>query len=269
MGYRHVLYAVDGKVATLTLNRPEKLNALSVALMDDFGAALQEAGRDPAVSVVRVKGAGRAFSAGYDISGTDAEARAARGTIYEDRERLQGNLERWLAIWELPKPVVAQVHGYCIAGATQLAAMCDLTFVAEDSLFGMPSLPLGAGYVTPLWVWLVGIKRAKEMHYLLGRHITGKEAVQIGFANRAFPPARLETEVVETCQRIAKIHPQLLRLEKLASNRVLEIQGFRAAVLQAAEWDAIAHFTPPVQEMQGRIRERGLRGAIESWEKGG
>lgn len=269
MGYQNVLYEVSEKVGTITLNRPEKLNALSTALMDDFEGALREAGRDPQVSVVRVKGAGRAFSAGYDISGTDAEARAERGSIYEDRERLQRNLDRWLAIWELPKPVVAQVHGYCIAGATQLASLCDLTFVAENASLGMPSLPLGAGYVTPLWVWLVGIKRAKEMHYLLGQHITGKEAVQMGFANRGFPAERLEQEVLAICRRIAKIHPQLLRLEKLATNRVLEIQGFRASVLQGAEWDAIAHFTPAVKEMQERIRERGLRGAIESWEKQG
>ncbi|MBI3953466.1 MAG: enoyl-CoA hydratase/isomerase family protein [Chloroflexi bacterium] len=269
MAYQHVLYEVEGKVGTITLNRPEKLNALSTGLMADFDAALQEAGRDQRVSVVRVKGAGRAFSAGYDISGTDAEARAERGTIYEDRERLHHNLERWLAIWELPKPVVAQVHGYCIAGATQLASLCDLTFVAADARLGMPSLPLGAGYVTTFWVWLVGIKRAKELHYLLGQHITGLEAAQMGFANRAFPAERLEEEVLAICRRIAKIHPQLLRLEKLATNRVLEIQGFRAAVLQGAEWDAIAHFTPAVQEMQGRIRERGLRGAIESWQKQG
>ena len=262
MSYQNVIYQKDGRIATIILNRPEKLNALSEALQREFDQALDEARGDDEVRVVIVKGAGRAFSAGYDIAPTTPE-RATRATQFRDRERLQAVLERWLRVWEFPKPVIAQVHGYCLAGGTQLAMLCDVTLVAEDARIGMPSLPIGGGFISPMWCWLIGPKRAKEMTFQAGSWISGKEAELWGWANRAFPADQLEQRTLEMAHRIAKLHPEVLRIKKLAVNRVMDIQGFRTSVLSGAEWDAFLHYTEPVEHMADMIKEKGIRGTIE------
>ncbi|HEY7295222.1 MAG TPA: enoyl-CoA hydratase/isomerase family protein, partial [Dehalococcoidia bacterium] len=153
-----VLWERNGNVGYLTLNRPEKLNAISPAMLREFDEVLDEAQRDDAVRVLVIRGAGRAFSAGYDLS-PDAEGRQQRGDPVDDANRLRWTLERWLRLWDFPKPVIAQVHGFCLAGATQLCVMTDITIVAEDARIGLPSIPVGGGFITPMWTWLVGPKR--------------------------------------------------------------------------------------------------------------
>ncbi|MBI2873073.1 MAG: enoyl-CoA hydratase/isomerase family protein [Chloroflexi bacterium] len=266
MAYQYLVEEHEGRVAILTLNRPEKLNALSQGLMEEFTQAIHSMKDDPETRVIIVKGAGRAFSAGYDLSPAERRGRA-HDSVYDDWARLRATMERWMEVWDYPKPIIAQVHGYCLAGASQLAIMCDLTFVAEDARIGVPSIPIGGGFISPMWCWLVGPKRAKEMTFMSGRQISGKEAELWGWANRAFPADRLEQEVRAIAHRIAKVHPDVLRMKKLAVNRVMDMQGFRQAVFFGCEWDTILHFAPPVQELTKMNRELGPRETIQWWEE--
>ena len=256
-----VLYEKQGPIAIITLNRPEKLNAFNAQLLTNFTKALDLAERDEAARVVIVKGAGRAFSVGYDVS--PGEYSPHHVNIAEDREWLHGAIEKWLRVWEFPKPVIAQVHGYCIAGATMLALCCDITIVSNECKIRWPSLPLGGGLISTMWTWLSGPKKAKEMSFIAGSEMTGAEAHFWGFANRAVPETDLEAVTLRMARQIARTPPDLLRLKKLAINRIMDIQGFRTAAMFGAEWDSIAHFSTGAMNVAEKIQELGLKGAIK------
>lgn len=271
--YETILYDVESRVATITLNRPEKLNAISRRLQEEVLAALSEAEKDPAVRVAVIQGAGRAFSAGYDVTrGTDEGHGVGGGqarAITLDRDGLESFLRGWLRIWDLRLPVVAKVHGYCLAGGTQFASICDVTITAADARVGAPQLPLGAGFVASFWAWHIGAKRAKELFFPVGSVISGAEAAELGLFNRAVPAAELDQFVADYAERVSKTPKEILALQKQAINKTQEVQGFREALMQAVEVDAIAHFSPPVLEMNRRIREHGLKAALQQWQDEG
>src|SRR5438105_5346565 len=175
-----VLWENEGGLGYITLNRPEKLNAISVEMRREFDEVMHEAERDDGVRVIIIRGAGRAFSAGYDLN-PNAEGRSNRGDTVDDVNRLRWTLERWLRVWDCPKPVIAQVHGFCLAGATQLCVMTDITIVAEHARIGLPSIPVGGGFITPMWTWLVGPKRAKEMSFVSALQNDGRHPSGLGF----------------------------------------------------------------------------------------
>lgn len=259
-----VILEKKDRIGTLTLNRPEKLNALSQSLISEFSATLDQVATDPEIKVLVVRGAGRAFSTGYDLSGG---GRAKPPTIDEDRALLQRYVEGWLRLRDLPKPVIAMVHGYCLAGATQLCICTDMIFVADNARIGFPSIPAGAGYVSAMWNWMVGPHRTKYLAFLPGSQISGKEAEAIGFATRAFPADKLEEETYGYARRVVKVPAEKLALEKLALNRAMDYRGFRASVLSGAEYDALFHFGSGNEEIKKVREERGLKGAIEWYEK--
>lgn len=261
-----VLYHAEDRIGTITLNRPEKMNAFSGQMLADFGRALDIAEKDENVRVIVVRGAGRAFSVGYDIS--PGEFSPHDHNIAEDREWLQRAIALWLRVWEFPKPVVAQVHGYCVAGATMLAICADITMVAQDASIRWPALPIGGGLIGPMWAWLVGPKKAKEMSYIAGSEMTGSEAHALGWANHCVPAAELEERTATIARLIARTPPDLLRLKKQAINRVMDTQGFRTVSMFSAEWDSIAHYTEGACGMTAKIHELGLKGAIQ-WLKEG
>jgi enoyl-CoA hydratase len=253
-------------IGTLTLNRPEKLNAMTPALIAEMGEALTEIEKDPEIKVVVIRGAGRSFCTGYDLTVGLGEG-GQRYTLDDDQRSLQRYVEHWLRLRDLPKPVISMVHGYCLAGGTQLAISTDMIFVADNAQIGFPSIPAGAGYVSSFWNWMVGPHRTKYMAFVPGSKISGKEAEAIGLATRAFPVETLEKETYDYARRVAKVPAQKLRLEKLAINRAMDMQGFRTAVLQGAEFDAIFHFGPGNEEIRAVQKERGLRGAIQWYEE--
>jgi len=256
----------QARIGTLTLNRPEKLNALSSSLIAEFGEAIDQVTADPEIKVLIIRGAGRAFSTGYDLGGSSS-GRSKPFTIDDDRAMLQRYVENWLRLRDLPKPVIAMVHGYCLAGATQLCICTDMIFVAENARIGFPSIPAGAGYVSAFWNWMVGPHRTKYLAFLPGSQISGKEAEAMGFATRAFPADKLEEETYSYARRVAKVPAQKLQLEKLAINRAMDFRGFRASVLSGAEYDALFHFGPGNEEIKKVREERGLRGAIQWYEE--
>ena len=182
-----------------------------------------------------------------------------------DQARLQGNLDRWLKIWDHPKPVIAAVHGYCVAVASQLCVFTDITVVADDARISEPSIPIGGGFIAPVWSTLVGPKRAKELAFVPGNSIDGKTAVEWGWANHSVPADQLIPAVEALAAKIAKVAPEVLRVKKLSINRAAEAQGFREALAHLAQMDASLHVSAPVLALKQRIAEVGLKTVIAEY----
>lgn len=266
MQFETVNYETGDRIATVTLNRPEKLNALSPALQQELIAALKQAEADPAVSVIVLRGEGRAFCAGYDLSGglgggADSQSMSA----VDDAARLEETLQRLLVIWDLKKPVIAKVHGVCLAGGTQLALICDLTIAAEDATFGIPQLPVGIGFVLPFWTWLIGAKKAREVFYRIGTTITAPQAHEWGMVNEVVPADRLEATVRERAAGIAETPSEILLLAKRAINETQEVQGFRESLRFGVDIDALSHQSRAVRGVNQLIKDEGLRSALKRW----
>jgi enoyl-CoA hydratase len=266
MEFETVLYETAERVATITLNRPEKLNALSRALLDDIVAALRAAEADPSVRVIVLKGNGRAFCAGYDLSAGLGGGRAGEHmSAVADSASLEDTLRRLMVVWELRKPVIAQVHGFCLAGGTQLALICDFTVAADDATFGIPQLPVGIGFVLPFWTWLIGPKRAREVFYRIGSRITAAQAMEWGMLTATAPPADLDAVVRRRAAEFAETPAEILLLAKRAINQAQEVQGFRESLRYGIEIDALSHQSHAVRAVNRLIKEEGLRPALQRW----
>jgi enoyl-CoA hydratase/carnithine racemase len=261
-----VLVERDGGIAWITLNRPDKLNAMNTALLHRLGEVIDELGADDSARVLVVRGAGRAFSAGYDLNRDESESAEER-TPVQDYDRILNHIKLFERLWDLPKPVIAAVHGYCLAGATQLCIFCDITVVAENAKIGWPSIPVGGGLISPMWSFLVGPKRAKQMSFVAGSQMSGTTSSEWGWANYAVPEEELWDNVTSLAKEISKVPLEILRMKKHAINRVAEIQGFRSAMSMGAETDALLHFSPAVTELSELIRGKGLKGAIKEFQE--
>jgi enoyl-CoA hydratase len=259
--YDNIRIEHDGPVSWIVLDRTDKANSLSTELLDELSDAL-EVLTETGGPVLAIRGEGRGFSAGYDI-GQVGSPKASDPV--KDRARLQRNLDRFWAIWDHPKPVIAAVHGYCIAGATQLCTFADITIVAEDAVIGEPTIPIGGGYIMPVWAPLVGPKRAKEMAFVPGNTIDGRTAVEWGWANHAVPAGSLLSSVRSLAERIALTPPEVLRIKKLSINRAMEGMGVRHAASSAAELDALLHVAPSVLALRERVRDEGLKNVIAAY----
>jgi len=260
MAYETIVYErVEERIARITLNRPEKLNAMSPKLLAELDGAFEDFERDAESSVLILRGAGRSFCAGYDLT-TGGEG--GRHTITEDRWAMRRLVERWQRLWNLPKPTIAQVHGHCLAGATELAGHCDIVFAAEDAEFGHPAgRTLGVIPTLSMWPYLIGMRRTKEFLFT-GDSMTAAQALEYGLINRVCTRDRLEEEVLGYARRVAKISVDMLTLHKAATNRFFELMGVYAAELSAADFDAIAHQTATAREEMRKMRERGLKQAL-------
>jgi enoyl-CoA hydratase len=237
------------------------LNALSVELIREFGDAFDRLEADADVRAVVLAGAGRAFSAGYDLK--ESGQQKVRGVV-EWRQRLERDLRFTLRVWDSPRPVIAAVHGYCLAGACDLAMMCDITIAAEGTLFGEPEIRFGSGVVTLVMPWVIGMKKTRELLYTGFDRVTAEEALALGLVNRVVPPDRLEAEAMALAEEIARNDPEAVKLTKVALNRTYERMGIRDALAMNLELDTImeAAETPMRQEFN-RIRDaQGLKAAI-------
>jgi enoyl-CoA hydratase len=242
-------------VRQLTLNRPEKRNALSNELRGAILDALKAADADPIVRVSILRGAGPAFSSGYDLSADNSVNQpyySPGGPGQWARHVVDG----WFTIWDLAKPVIAQVHGYCLAGGSELAACCDLVYVAEDARIGYPPTRLMSPPDNQFHPWLMGMRTAMEM-FLTGDAITGTEAAARGFANRAVPAAELETTVLGIAERIALVPTELSQINKRAVHRAMEIMGLRAAIRAGTELQALAFTTAASLQYRAQFKRDG------------
>jgi enoyl-CoA hydratase len=243
------------RVRRLTLNRPEKRNALNNRLRGELLDALRAADADPAISISIVRGAGPCFSAGYDLSADNRIEQpyySAGGAGQWSRHVVEG----WFAIWDLAKPVIAQVHGYCLAGGSELATACDVVFVADDAQIGYPPVRLMSPPDMQYHPWLVGMRRAMEL-MLTGDAMSGREAAEWGFATRAFPADELERRTLEFAERAAKIPSELQQLNKRTVHRAMEIMGARAAIRAGTEIQALAFTTEASRAYLAQFRRDG------------
>lgn len=243
----------------LTLNRPDKRNALSNALRGELFAALDAADRDADVRVTILRGAGSCFSAGYDLSRDGARQELPYQSSGGAGQWARHVVEGCFHVWDLAKPVIAQVHGWCLAGGSELATAADLVYVAEDAQIGYPPVRMMSPPDNQFHAWLCGLRPAMEM-MLTGDAISGVEAVRIGFANRAFPPERLEAEVLAIAERIAKIPTDVQQMNKRSVHRAMEIMGLRAAIRAGTEIQALALTTESSRETFGKFREGVTKG---------
>lgn len=230
MDLETVIYEVKDNIAKIIMNRPDKRNALNHALLRDLDTAFEQADNDPEVRVVILAGAGKAFSAGYDLTGSPYSSVPEgydQWTTGNALRALRGISERYLRIINLPKPVIAQVHGYCLAGGCYLQMCCDVAIAAEDATLGHPALYGGGVTSMPLWVWFLGLRKAKELLFT-SRLISGKEAERIGLVNMAVPATELEQEVWKMAQEMAAVPPDGMMLLKEHLNTHAEILGMSA-----------------------------------------
>jgi len=264
MAYDLIIYETQDQIAKLTMNRPEKLNALSVPLREEIIAAVREAEADPAIRVIVLKGAGRAFSSGYDITPSSAGGGAHQygQHLRADIEHLKQIPKRWDEIWYLSKPVIAQVHGYCLAGGTDLAQSCDFIVAAEDALFGYPPVRSMGAPPCHMWTYNVGPQWAKYL-LMTGNSIDGKTAERIGLAWRAVPADQLEDAVQELAGTLAKVTWDLLAAGKSIVNKALDLMGRNTLQTLAAETDAIGHHAQVALEFYRMREEQGLQAALE------
>lgn len=263
VSYRLIRYEEDAPIARIVLDNPEKMNPLSNALRDELEHALEDAGADEATRVVIISGSGRAFSGGYDLTPNDAPD-FDDPSLHRKIQKIKHSGLRWLrAIWEFPKPVVAQVHGYCMAGANDLAGVCDITVAAEDAIFSVnESRVLGTNHLLGLWPLLIGMKKTKEL-FFTGGYVTGKEAAELGMVNRAVPFEDLERETDLLARRIAMSPDELLFSIKQGVNRWYEIMGLEAMVRATTEWDALGSQNPKLAEWAERVQSGGVRAALD------
>jgi enoyl-CoA hydratase/carnithine racemase len=251
-------------VRRLTLNRPEKRNALSNELRRQVFAALEAADTDPDVRVTILRGAGSCFSAGYDLAGGTAPPypfHTAAGAGHWSRHVVEGCFR----VWDLAKPVIAQVHGWCLAGGSELATACDLVYVAEDAQIGYPPVRMMSPPDNQFHAWLCGLRPAMEM-MLTGDAMDGNEAVRVGFANRAFSGEALERGVLAAAERVAKIPTEVQQMNKRSVHRAMEVMGLRAAIRAGTEIQALALTTPSSRETFARFRD-GVTQALDARDK--
>jgi enoyl-CoA hydratase len=259
--YRTIRVEDRDSITWIVLDRPEKANALSTELLDEFSAALEEL-KAAGGPVIGIRGEGKGFCAGYDI---DQVGKPKAADPVGDRARLQRNLDRYLAMWDHPKPIICAVHGFCIAGGNQLCTFADITVVAEDAKIGEPTIPIGGGYIAPLWAPLVGPKRAKELAFVPGNSIDGRTAVEWGWANHAVPADQLVAAVEGLADRIALTPPDVLEIKKRSINRAMEAMGLRQATASVAEMDALLHNSPDVLALREQIAVKGLKETIAAY----
>lgn len=254
----------DQYINRITLNRPEKRNALNNELRGEVFDALEKADMDKDIRVTIIRGAGSCFSAGYDLSRDLREERpwfTSPEISTRDLSWARHVTEGWFKMWDMAKPIIAQVHGYCLAGGSELATACDLVYVAEDAQIGYPAI---RSMMTPdlqYPVWVMGMRAAMEF-MLTGSAISGKEAVRVGFANRAFPVEILEQEVLKMSKSVANIPPDLQILNKKSVHQAMEVMGIRTAIRAGHFIHSLGAYTNTNREFFTQVYKEGLKKAL-------
>ncbi len=267
MSYETIDYTTDGAIARLTLSRPERLNAINTQLVADLRAAVIAANDDGAVKVLVLSGSGRAFCAGYDLDwGTkaeDASQRAASGIWDPVRDfvGMSRNVRAYMSLWESPKPVIAQVHGWCVGGGTDLALCSDLIFMADDAHIGYPPARVWGEPTTMMWVYRLGLEHAKRL-VLTGESLSGTEAERLGLASKAVPAAQLADTVDAMAAKLATIPLNQLVMSKLLVNQAYENMGLRTTQMLGTVFDGIARHTPEGIAWRDMAMQDGFREAV-------
>ncbi len=267
MSYENIIYEKRGPIATVTMNRPDKLNALSDDLQSEVRQALEDAGwGDDEIRVIVLKAAGRAFSAGFDIAaGQNVDAVEWRAQFLKGKNFSASAW--WDVFWNNPKPIIAQIHGFCIAGGLATATFCDLRICSDEAKFGAPEIRTGGPYIPAVWPWVVGMTKARELLYT-GNLIDAAEAKRLDLVNEVVPIEELDAAVERQAQTIAKLPAATVEYNKKLINMSYELMGVRQVIDRSMELEAIAlasaGSSPEIDEFN-KIREKeGLKAAL-SW----
>jgi enoyl-CoA hydratase len=260
LSYQHILYDVDDRVATITLNRPKQHNALSGALIEEVIDAVATADKDPDVRVLVVTGAGgAAFSAGYDMKESAAQTDHSFAAC---RARTRWDLRFVLSVWECSKPVIAMIDGHCLAGAFEFAMFCDSRYCSDTSSFACLEARF-ASAVTTIMPWLIG-QRSRTLIYTGDRFDAG-EAYRLGLVDKVFPKDRLRAEVMKLAKRMSRVSLEFLRLNKCSINHTFEAMGFRSSLQHGAELAAVmlAQGSPEGDRFNAIRKSEGLAAALK------
>jgi enoyl-CoA hydratase len=251
MSYETLLYDVDGAIATITLNRPDRLNTIVPPMPDELESAVYAAIADEQVKVIVLRGAGRAFCAGFDLGGgfhhwdegLTTDGKWDPGKDFVMATSPFGPVPKFMSIWRSPKPVIAQVHGWCVGGGSDMALCADLVIASEDARIGTPYSRMWGCYLTGMWIYRLGLTRAKE-YALTGKPFSGSEAAQIGLINQAVPFAELESEVRATAERLASVPLSQLSAMKLVVNQAFDNMGLGSTQVIGPVLDGLMRNTP-------------------------
>ena len=267
MTFESIDYSAADGIARIVLNRPERLNAINRRLISDLREAVIAANEDEAARVIVLSGAGRAFCAGYDLDwGTRAEDAAQREMAghwdpVRDYEGMSRNVRVFMSFWESPKPVIAQIQGWCVGGGTDMALCSDLIYMAEDAQIGYPPARVWGEPTSVMWVYRLGLEHAKRL-MLSGESLSGAEAERIGLASKAVPAADLPSVVEEMARKLASIPANQLALSKLLVNQAYENMGLRTTQLIGTVFDGIARHTPEGIAWRDLAMKEGFREAV-------
>lgn len=267
MAYETIDYSAGDGIARIVLNRPEKMNAINAQLVTDLRSAVAAANDDHSVRVMILSGAGRAFCAGYDLDwGTKAEdanqqAMGGQWDPVRDYMGMSRNVRAYMALWESPKPVIAQVHGWCVGGGTDLALCSDLIFMADDAQIGYPPARIWGEPTTMMWVYRLGMEHAKRL-MLTGASLTGVEAERLGLASKSVPANQVRDEAEAMAQKLATIPLNQLVMSKLLVNQAYENMGLRTSQLIGTVFDGIARHTPEGVAWRDMAMRDGFREAV-------
>ena len=276
MSFRHLTYETEGRIATITLNRPERLNAIARGMPQEIREAVEKANDDNAVHCIILTGAGRSFCAGYDLvdfaenkSRTSGGQDAAHGPWdpMVDFAMMYRNTQDFMSLWRSNKPTIAKVRGHAVAGGSDIALCCNLVVMADDARIGYPPSRVW-GVPTPLmWVYRLGAERAKRMLFT-GDLITGKEAANIGLISECVPEAELNAHVVALATRISAVPKNQLMMMKLVVNQSVESMGISQTQMFATLFDGIARHSPEGVWFKQRAEEKGFKEAVRERDSG-
>ncbi len=268
--FQTILYSTQDRVATITLNRPEQLNTIVPPMPDEVEAAVSAATRDPEVSVIVLRGAGRSFCGGYnfgsgfhhwdDLITTDGEWDAGKDFVFATAPQLAPT-QKFLSVWRTPKPVIAQVHGWCVGGGSDFALSADLVIASDDAVIGTPYSRMWGCYLSGMWLYRLGLTKAKE-YALTGKALTGTEAADIGLINESVPFAELESTVASLAQRLASIPLSQLSAMKLIVNHAYDNMGMASTQTLGPILDGLMRNTPDALRFIELAESGGVRAMI-------
>jgi enoyl-CoA hydratase len=270
MSFQTLLYDTDGAIATITLNRPERLNTIVPPMPEEIESAVHAAIVDAQVKVIVLRGAGRSFCAGFDFAGgfhhwdegltTDGEWDPGKDFAMATAQAV-GPVPKFMALWRSPKPVIAQVHGWCVGGGSDMALCADLIVASEDARIGTSYSRMWGCYLTGMWLYRLGLTKAKE-YSLTGKPLSGVEAVETGLINAAVPFARLEAEVRERAEQLAAIPLSQLSAMKLIVNQAYENMGLASTQALGPILDGLMRNTPEAKDFIELAQREGVSGAV-------
>jgi enoyl-CoA hydratase len=268
MPFENVLYETDDRVATITLNRPHRLNAITPGVANDLEAAVEKAGRDAKVHVIVLQGAGKGFCGGYDLveyAEVHTESPLTQDEMpwdpTADFQAMWDFTEKFMSIWRCNKPVICKIHGAAAAGGSDIALCSDLIVMADNARIGYPPTRVWGVPTTMMWVYRLGLENAKRMLFT-GDLISGKEAAEMGLIQKSVPSEQLDEEVQKLCDRIKGVPRNQLMMTKMCVNQAYENMGLKNTQRFATIFDGVARHSPEGKWFEERAREAGFKQAV-------